>query len=179
MCNDWWENFLLPFLWIIDFPLFPMLFAVPLELNMFAVFGFESYVRSQKSTLQGAYISFWLYICLCVCPGGSLKPGHGLISGREVGRSNWTQYSAQAMNSLWMSAVTADGNNTTVIIWKTLWGVMQSLYRVSSYYIDTHTYKHLYTWISDLICLLIIFCAGYLIKLVSPSKQFSSLCIAP
>ncbi len=67
MCNDWWENFPLSFLWIIDFPLFPMLFAVPLELNMFAVFGFESYVRSQKSTLQGAYISFdCIYVFVCV-----------------------------------------------------------------------------------------------------------------
>lgn len=74
----------------------------------------------------------WLYICLCVCPGGSLKPGHGLISGREVGRSNWTQYSAQAMSSLWMSAVTADGNNTTVTIWKTL-GCHAIPIQVSSY----------------------------------------------
>ncbi len=80
----------------------------------------------------GRLYLLWLYICLCVCPGGSLKPGHGLISGREVGRSNWTQYSAQAMNSLWMSAVTADGNNTTVIIWKTL-GCHAIPIQVSSY----------------------------------------------
>lgn len=177
ICSYWWVNIPLRFLWIIDVPLFPMLFAVPFELNMFALFGFELYFRWQKSSLHGTYL-LWLDICLCVCPGASLKPGHGLISGRVVGRSNWTQYSAQAMSSLWMSAVTADGNNTTVTIWKTL-GCHAIPIQVSSY-TQTHTYKHYSLF--PLEYLILIGLPQYsvkftLIKLVFPSKQFPTLCI--
>lgn len=163
MCNDWWENFPLPFLWIIDFPLLPMLFAVPLELNMLAVFGFESYLRWQKSTLQGTYISFdCVYMSLCVSRGipkawswAHFGQGSGPIqldavqcTGNELSldecrHSGWEQHNCDHMEDA---------------------GVSCNPYTGLILYIDTHIQALIYLDIWFWFVFLIIFCAVYLNK---------------